>query len=249
LSTAVLDEVVTPRTRLVAFPGASNALGTVVDPAPFVAAARRVGAVTYLDAVHAAPHVPLDRRGWGVDVLACSAYKFFGPHLGLLSADPALLARLVPDRVRPAPDAGPDRWQTGTAQFEQIAGTGAALSHVAEVGGMEAIAAYEATLSQRFLDGLAGLEQVTLHGLPQAQGRTPTFALTVRGRDPEDLAARLAERGIYAWSGDYYAVEAMRALGLAGQGGALRIGFAHYHRPADVDRVLDALAELTSVDA
>lgn len=246
LETGALDEVVGERTALVAFPAASNALGTVVDPAPFVAAARRVGARTFVDAVHAAPHVALDRRAWGVDVLVCSAYKFFGPHLGVLSADPALLADLVPDRLRPAPDRGPERWQSGTAQFELIAGTGAALDHIAAVGGSAAMAAHEATLSRRFLDGIAGLERVRLHGVPRAEGRTPTFALTMDGGpDPATLAAALAARGIYAWSGDYYALEPMRALGLAEQG-ALRIGFAHYHRPADVDRVLDSLAEIAA---
>lgn len=246
LRTEALDEVVGERTRLIAFPGASNALGTVVDPGPFVAAARAVGALTYLDAVHAAPHVPLDQAAWGIDVLACSAYKFFGPHLGVLSADPALLARLEPDKVRPAPDAGPERWQTGTAQFELIAGTGAALDHLGALGGMAAVAAHEQRLSARFLDGLAGLDRFRLHGPPGPEGRTPTFALTADGEDPDQLAARLARHGVYAWSGDYYAVEPMRALGLADRGGALRLGFVHYHRFADVDRVLDELAALVS---
>ncbi len=242
LQVDALDEVVNERTRLVAFTAASNALGTIVDPRPFVAAARRVGALTFLDAVHAAPHVQLDQRGWGVDVLVCSPYKFFGPHLGVLSADPAVLSGLVPDRLRPAPDAGPERWQTGTAQFELIAGTGAALAYLDEVGGPAAIAQHEAALSRRFLDGLADIPRFRLHGIARPEGRTPTFALTADDSHPDTLAAHLAERGVYAWSGDYYALEVMRALGLAERGGALRIGFVHYHGPGDVDRVLAALA-------
>ncbi len=235
---------VSTRTRLVAFPGASNALGTVVDPAPFVAAARSVGALTFCDAVHAAPHVPLSQRDDGIDVLVCSPYKFFGPHAGLLSADPALLAELQPDKVRPAPDEGPDRWQTGTATFEAIAGIGAALDHLADVG-MDAIGDHERALSQRFLDGLAGLDTVTLHGPPEAVGRTPTFAVTVRGNTPAQVAAHLADRDIYTWAGHYYALEPMRALGLLDRGGAVRIGFVHYHGAEDVDRVLQALADLS----
>lgn len=238
-----LEDLVTDGTRLVAFPGASNALGTVVPPGPFVAAARRVGALTFCDAVHAAPHVPLDQAGWGVDVLACSPYKFYGPHAGLLSADPALLARLTPDTLRPAPDSGPERWQTGTAAFEAIAGVGAAIGYLEGIG-MRTIGDHERTLSRRFLDGLAGLPAVTVHGPTDPAGRTPTFAVTVDGRHPDDVARHLAERGIFAWSGHYYALEPMRALGLLASGGAVRIGFAHYHGPGDVDRVLDALAEL-----
>ncbi|MDP9405443.1 MAG: cysteine desulfurase-like protein, partial [Actinomycetota bacterium] len=234
---------VSARTRLVAFPAASNALGTVVDSAPFVAAARSVGALTFCDAVHAAPHVPLDRAAAGIDVLACSPYKFFGPHAGLLSADPDLLAELRPDKVRPAPAAGPDRWQTGTAAFEAIAGVGAALDHIAEFG-MDAVVAHERTLTRRYLDGVAQLGHVTVHGPADEHARTPTFALTVRGHTPDQVARTLAARGVNVWAGDYYAVEPMRALDLADRGGAVRVGFVHYHRPADVDRVLTLLADL-----
>ena len=237
------DIPVTDRTRLVAFPAASNALGTVVDPAPFVAAARSVGALTFCDAVHAAPHVALDRRGWGIDVLACSPYKFFGPHSGLLSADPSLLASLTPDKVRPSPEQGPDRWQTGTAAFEDIAGIGAALDYIAGVG-MDAVIAHERGLTQRFLDGIAELDHITLHGPPTADARTPTFAITAAGTPPPDVSAALAERGILSWSGHYYAIEPMAVLGLLDHGGAVRIGFVHYHSTDDVDRVLEGLAAL-----
>lgn len=243
LDPASLDDAVTADTRLIAFPGASNALGTLVDPAPFVAAARTVGALTFCDAVHAAPHVPLDQRAAGIDVLACSPYKFCGPHAGILSAHPDLLADLTPDKVRPSPDEGPDRWQTGTAAFEDIAGTGAALDHLAEVG-MAAVEEHGRALAARFLEGLAALPHVTLHGVPTAEGRTPTFALTLDGHTPEEAARALAADGIATWSGHYYAIEPLRALGLLHRGGALRVGFVHYHRDADVDRVLEALARL-----
>ena len=243
LDLASLEQAVTPRTRLVAFPLASNAFGTVVDPAPFVAAARAVGAVVFADAVHAAPHLRLDQRSWGIDVLACSSYKFFGPHHALLSADPRLLAELTPDKVRAAPEQGPERWQTGTPAFEAIAGTGAALGYLAEVG-MDAIHAHEAALSARFLAGLADLAHVRLHGPADPQARTPTFALTLDGHTPAAASAQLAQAGIWTWAGHYYALEPMRALGLLEGGGALRVGFVHYHGPDDVDRVLDALAGL-----
>jgi cysteine desulfurase family protein (TIGR01976 family) len=231
------------RTRLVAFPGASNALGTVVDPEPFVAAARGVGAVTFMDAVHAAPHVPIDQRSAGVDVVVCSPYKFFGPHAGVLSADPQLLARWSPRKVRPAPDEGPERWQNGTAAFEAIAGVGAALTYLDELG-MDAIGAHERRLTERFLDGLAAMRHVRLYGVDGVKERTPTFALTVDGRTPQDVVTWLADDGIYAWAGHYYAVEPMRRLGLLDTGGAVRIGFVHYHGDSDVDRVLGALERL-----
>jgi cysteine desulfurase family protein (TIGR01976 family) len=237
-----LDQLVDGRTRLVAFPGASNALGSLVDPAPFVAAARAVGAISFMDAVHTAPHRRLDRAGSGVDVVACSPYKFFGPHAGMLAADPAVLASLQPQKLRPAPDHGPERWQTGTASFEAIAGAGGALAYLEEVG-MDAVEAHEAGLTRRFLAGLDRLPAVSLHGPRDADERTPTFAITVADRSPGEVVASLAAEGINAWAGHYYALEPMRALGLLDTGGAVRIGFAHYHGPDDVDRVLAALAD------
>lgn len=231
------------RTRVIAFPNASNALGTVVDPRPLVEAARSVGALTFMDAVHAAPHLPITQRETGVDVVVCSPYKFFGPHAGILSADPELLARLTPSKVRPAPDSGPERWQTGTAAFEAIAGVGAAIDYLNTVD-MTAIGAHEHALSRRFLDGLAARPAVNVHGPPTPDGRTPTFAVTVDGHTPDAVAKHMADDGIAVWSGHYYAVEPMRALDLLDAGGAVRIGFVHYHGPDDVDRVLDALDRL-----
>lgn len=232
-----------PKTRLVAFPAASNALGTVIDPEPFVVAAREVGALTFCDAVHAAPHIPLDRLAANIDVLVCSPYKFFGPHAGLLAADPDLLADLTPDKVRPSPDTGPDRWQTGTAAFEDIAGTGAAVRYVTGLG-MEAITAHESALAAHFLDGVADLDHVVVHGPAEVKGRTPTFAVTLRDRTPAEVAEKLGQQGIYTWAGHYYAIEPMRVLGLLDWGGAVRIGFVHYHGQDDVDRVLTALSDL-----
>ena len=234
---------VSAKTRLVAFPAASNALGTVVDPAPFVAAAKTVGALTFCDAVHGAPHVALDRRAAGIDVLVCSPYKFFGPHAGLFMADPDLLADLTPEKVRPSPDAGPERWQMGTAAFEAIAGVGAATSYMSDTG-LDAVTEHETLLAQRFLAGVGDLEHVVVHGPAGADARTPTFAVTLRDRTPGQVAQRLAQRGIFVWAGHYYAIEPMRVLGLLDWGGAVRIGFVHYHGPDDVDRVVEALGDL-----
>ncbi|MBW3606520.1 MAG: cysteine desulfurase-like protein, partial [Actinobacteria bacterium] len=230
-------------TRLIAFPAASNALGTVVDPAPFVEAAASVGAITFMDAVHTAPHTPITQRASGVDVVVCSPYKFFGPHAWILSADPNMLERWKPSKVRPAPDHGPQRWQNGTAAFEAIAGVGAACSYIDEIG-LAAIEDHERHLTTRFLAALDALDHVRLHGVAQAEGRTPTFAVTVVGYPPVDVARQLADDGIYVWAGHYYAIEPLRRLGLLDRGGAVRIGFVHYHGPDDVDRVLAALDRL-----
>jgi cysteine desulfurase family protein (TIGR01976 family) len=243
LRTEELERLVDGRTRVVAFPGASNALGTIVDPAPFVSAARGAGALTFMDGVHLAPHRAIDRRASGVDVVVCSPYKFFGPHAGLLAASPELLRFLSPQKLRPAPDHGPERWQTGTASFEAIAGTGGALAYLDGVG-MDAIVAHEAMLTRRFLDGVARIGHVTLHGPAEADRRTPTFALTVDGWTPQAVAETLGAEGVNVWAGHYYAIEPMRALGLLDDGGAVRVGFVHYHGADDVDRVLEALGEL-----
>lgn len=245
IDAASIGVAITPRARLVTFPLASNALGTVVDPSPIVEAARAVGAITVADAVHAAPHLAVDRVAMGVDVVLCSPYKFFGPHAGVMAADPALLARLSPDKVRPSPDHGPERWQTGTASFEAIAGSAAAATYVADQVGYPAIGAHEQALSARFLDGLGQRPSWTLHGPPTATGRTPTFAVTHADVVPGDVAAQLGARGIHCWAGHYYAIEPMRALGLLDRGGAVRIGFVHYHGPEDVDRVLAAMDEVS----
>ncbi|MGI9018439.1 MAG: cysteine desulfurase-like protein [Euzebya sp.] len=246
LDPSSISTAITPRTRLVTLPLASNALGTVVDPTELIAAAKAVGALTVMDAVHGAPHVPIDRRGIGVDVVLCSPYKFFGPHAGVMAADPELLARFGPDKVRPSPDSGPERWQTGTASFETIAGCTAAAAYLLDEVTLPAISEHEQNLSQAFLEGLSTRPDWTLHGPPSATDRTPTFAVTHAMVSPDVVAAILADHNINVYAGHYYAVEPMTRLGLFHNGGAVRIGFVHYHSVDDVNGVLAALDAVTT---
>jgi len=247
-----LDSAVDERTRLVAVTKASNALGTVVDVAAVTARAHRVGAISFVDAVHFGPHGPIDVAAWGCDLLVASAYKFFGPHTGCLFGRREVLERVEPYKIRPAPDEAPDRWETGTQSFESLAGVTAAVDYVAGLGSggsrrerivsaMTGVSAYERTLSDRFLAGLAEMPSVRLFGMPTGEGRVPTFALEIEGERPGDAARRLGESGIFTWPGDYYAVEVMRRLGKPD--GLLRVGFVHYNTSAEVDRVLAVLAE------
>ncbi|HEY8581982.1 MAG TPA: cysteine desulfurase-like protein [Capillimicrobium sp.] len=245
LDLASLERVVDGRTRVIAFTRTSNLLGTVVSPAPLVDAARSVGAMTYADGVAAAPHAPLRHLEWGIDVQACSPYKFFGPHMGVLSARPELLERLRPDKVRPAPSAGPRRWETGMVAFESVAGVGAALAYLEAVG-FPAIERYEHALTERAVTGLTAIPGVTLHGKPTADGRDPTFALTVDGLAPGEVSQRMADDGVFVSSGSNYAIEPLRALGLSEAEGVVRMGFVHYHAPEDVDRTLDTLARVAA---
>jgi cysteine desulfurase family protein (TIGR01976 family) len=235
-----LERQLGERTRVVAFPWASNAVGTVNDVVRIAALAHDAGALAWVDAVHYAPHGPIDADAAGADVLLCSPYKFYGPHLGLFCARAELLERLRPYKVRPAPDSPLGaRFETGTQQHELLAGFVSAVEYVESVG-WEAIRAHERGLAERFLAGLP--DGVTLYGLPTADGRTPTFAVNVPGRSSFEVADELAARDIAVWAGDYYAVEIMRRLGLPD--GAVRIGFVHYNTPEEVDRVLAELARL-----
>jgi cysteine desulfurase family protein (TIGR01976 family) len=230
------------RTRVVAFPWASNALGTLVDVERVASLAHEAGALAWVDAVHYAPHGPIDVAAAGVDVLICSPYKFFGPHLGLAWARAELLERWRPYKVRPAPDEPlGHRFETGTQPHELFAGLTATVAYVESLG-WDAIAAHERALGERFLAGLP--EAFTLHGLPTMEGRVPTFALTHAEHDSAALAERLAERDIAAWHGNYYALEVLRALGLEERGGALRIGVVHYNTAGEIERLLDVLAAL-----
>jgi len=237
-----LERRLTGRTRVVAFPWASNALGTLVDVPRVTALAREAGALAWVDAVHYAPHGPIDVAAAGADVLICSPYKFYGPHLGLAFARRELLERWRPYKVRPAPDEllGA-RFETGTLQHELLAGFVACVRYVESVG-WEAITGHERELGERFLAGLP--ETFTLHGLPTMEDRVPTFAITHPEHDSAALAERLARVGIAAWHGNYYALEVLRALGLEDRGGALRIGVVHYNTDAEVDRLLEELARL-----
>lgn len=248
-----VERVLTDRTRLVAVTHASNALGTIPDVAGIVEVAHAAGALVYVDAVHYAPHGPIDVRAIGADFLVASAYKFHGPHTGALYGRAELLEELEAYKVRPAPDTGAEKWETGTQSFESLAGVAAAVDYLASLGEGEdrrarildahaAIERHVNALSRRFLDGLG--DHITLHGIPGVEGRTPTFAITCAGRTPAEVAAHLASRGLYVWEGHYYAIEPMAQLGLLDQGGAVRIGFVHTTTGEEVDRLLGALDEL-----
>jgi cysteine desulfurase family protein (TIGR01976 family) len=254
-----LDEALSERTRLVAFTLASNAVGTIPAAAELVRRAKAAGALVALDGVHYAQHRLLDLHGLGADVVACSPYKFFGPHLGVLAVGRDLLETWVPYKLIPAPDEAPERWETGTQNHEGLAGLTAAVGYLASLGGDEgarrsrlaaaydAIAAHERGLAARFLEGLDALPHVRLWGIrdhDRLGERTPTFAVRVGSQPPAETAKALAARGIFAWDGDYYAREIMTRLGLLETGGAVRIGFCHYHTLGEVDRVLEALADL-----
>jgi cysteine desulfurase family protein (TIGR01976 family) len=236
-----LERKLTDRTRVVAFPLAANALGTTPDAARVVELAHAAGALAWADAVHYAPHRPIDVAALGVDVLLCSPYKFFGPHLGIAYGREELLRSWRPYKVRPAANEPIGaRFETGTLAHELLAGFVAAVAYLEELG-WDAIQSHERTLGQRFLDGLpAGC---TLYGPRTMEGRVPTFAFRVEGLAPRTVAERLAERGIAVWDGDYYAAEAMESLGLQPDG-AVRAGFVHYNTTDEVDRLLEALAEL-----
>jgi cysteine desulfurase family protein (TIGR01976 family) len=235
-----VQSLLSERTKIVAFPWASNAVGTLVDVARVTELAHSVGALAWVDAVHYAPHGPIDVAAAGVDVLLCSPYKFFGPHLGLAFARAELLERWRPYKVRPSPERPLGaRFETGTLPHELLAGLVAAVRYVDSVG-FDAIVPYERELGARFLAGLP--QSCRLHGLATMDGRVPTFCLTVGDLTPDEAAVRLAERGIAVWSGDYYAVEVMNRLGLPQ--GALRVGMVHYNTAEEVDRVLAELALL-----
>jgi cysteine desulfurase family protein (TIGR01976 family) len=236
-----LQAKLTERTRVVAFPLASNALGTTPDAARVVELSHAAGALAWVDAVHYGPHGPIDAAELGVDVLLCSPYKFFGPHLGLAFGSGDLLRSWRPYKVRPVPDEPVGgRFETGTLAHELLAGFVAAVEYV-EALGWDAIREHERALGQRFLDGLP--DRCTLYGLPTMEGRVPTFAFRVEGVPTRRAAEGLAERDIAVWDGDYYAFEAMERLGLQPDG-AVRAGFVHYNTVAEVDRLLEALAEI-----
>ena len=245
-----LEELVGERTRVVAFTLASNAVGSIPDAARVAAAAHRVGALAWADGVHLAPHRRLRARETGLDVVLCSPYKFFGPHLGVAAIRPELAKSLPADRVRPADEHPPGhRFETGTQSHEAVAGATAAIEYLRELGGGDLDSAFarieehETWLAARFLSRLP--DGVRLYGIPTPEGRTPTFCFNVDGRTPREVAELLAEQDIYLWDGNYYALEPMRALGLE-DGGAVRAGFLHYTTEDEVDRLLDALGELAA---
>jgi cysteine desulfurase family protein (TIGR01976 family) len=255
-----LDAALSDRTRLVAFTLASNAVGTITPVAEVIDRVRAAGeALVIADAVHLAPHRVLDAGALDVDFLFCSPYKFFGPHLGIMYGRRSLLEELSPYKVRPSPDGVPDRWESGTKSHEALAGLTACVDYIAAVAdvdgdgrtrivaGMEAIAEHEADLSRSFLDALAESEDVKVYGITEPSGvaeRTPTFALRIGDLSPRSVAERLDDAGIFVWDGNYYALAVMERLRLEDTGGAVRVGFCHYHSSEDVERVVDALAAL-----
>jgi cysteine desulfurase family protein (TIGR01976 family) len=228
------------RTRVVAFPWASNAVGTLVDVARVAELAHEAGALAWVDAVHYGPHGPIDVAAVGADVLICSPYKFYGPHLGLAFGKAELLERWRPYKVRPAADEPlGHRFETGTLPHELLAGFVAAVEYIDSIG-WEGILAHERELGRRFLDGVP--DSCTLHGLKTMDGRVSTFAFNVEGRSPREVASHLGERNVAVWQGNYYAVEVMKRLGL--DEGAVRAGIVHYNTADEVDRLLSELDQL-----
>ncbi len=258
-----LDAVLGPRTKLVAVGWASNAVGTVNPVAEIIGRAHAVGAWTYVDAVHAAPHLAIDVRTVGTDFLACSTYKFFGPHAGVLYGRRELLDTLPAYKLRPAED----RFETGTGNFEGLAGVTAAVDYLADVGtayggaaagasrrdrvvaAMSAIRTYELDLYRRLVDGLEAIPGLRLYGITDRARfaeRTPTAALTLEGIAPRAVATALGREGIAVWDGDFYATGLIERLGLAGRGGVVRIGLTHYNTAAEVDRLVEALGRIAA---
>jgi cysteine desulfurase family protein (TIGR01976 family) len=237
---ADLESQLSERTRVVAFPVAANSVGTAPDVRQIVELAHGAGALAWADAVHYAPHGQIDVAAWDVDVLICSPYKFFGPHVGLAFGKRELLESWRPYKVRPAANEPVGhRFELGTSQHELLAGFVAAVDYVDSLG-WDAMLAHERALGERFLARLPA--SIDLYGLPMMDGRVPTFCFNVPGHGPTEVATRLAEREIAVWHGDYYAVETMKYLGLSG--GAVRAGIVHYNTDDEVDRLLEGLAAL-----
>jgi cysteine desulfurase family protein (TIGR01976 family) len=254
LPAARFDEVIGERTRLVALTAASNAIGTRPDVRAIADRAHAAGALVYVDGVHATPHVPTDMGALGADFYVFSTYKLFGPHASAVVADPGLLERLAPAKLVPAPQEVPDRFERGTPAFELLAGITAAINWLAEltdtsgtrrerlVAALRAVEEYLARLLRRALDGLAEIEGVRVLGAPRR--RTSTLSLLIDGHSPLEVAQHLARRRVAVWSGDNYAYELMHRFGLQDSGGAVRASLVLYNTAADVDRLLEAVAEL-----
>ena len=252
-----LERTLSPRTRLVAVGAASNAIGTVNDVARVAHLARQAGALSFVDAVHYAPHRLPDVQAIGCDFLACSAYKFFGPHVGILWGRTEHLEGLTPYKVPPASNAAPERWETGTLNHEGIAGTAAAVEWLASLdsGGAgnnrqalenayAAIHAHETRLFARMYEGLSAIPGVRVYG-PRADGqRTPTAGFTLEGVSPDEAARRLGAEGVFVWNGDFYATTVCDVLGLSDCGGLIRAGIAPYTTDEDVERLIDGVQRL-----
>ncbi len=266
-----LRRQITPRTKLVAVGYASNAVGTINDVAEVVRLAHEAGALCFIDAVHYAPHGPIDVRALDCDFLACSPYKFFAPHAGTIYGKREHLQRLRPYKVRPATEELPGRWMTGTQSHEAMAGVTAAIEYLAELGqrfgaggqraegapsrrerllaAMGAIGAYERELSKKLVAGLLEIPGLTFYGIRDPERfdrRTPTVSVRLEGYTPQQLAQRLGELGIFVWDGNYYAINLTERLGVEQDGGMLRIGLVHYNTAEEIDRLLEALRDLAA---
>ena len=255
LDWARLEELLSSRTRLLAIGGASNALGTINDVRRAASLARAAGAMTFVDAVHLAPHDPIDVRDIGCDFLACSAYKFYGPHIGILYVREEVLQRLDVPKLAPAPDTGPERLETGTLNHEGIVGAAAAVEYLASLSAGDTrrgrlartfadLRSRGRALLQRLWTGLGEIDGVVLYGPGPASPRTPTVAFTVRDYPADEVARQLAERGVFVSSGDFYATTVVQRLGVTR--GLVRAGCACYTTEEEVDRLIAGVSELLS---
>ncbi|HUG53669.1 MAG TPA: cysteine desulfurase-like protein [Vicinamibacteria bacterium] len=247
---------ITPRTRVLAMGLSSNALGTVNDAALARRLTRDRGAFLVLDAVHYAPHLPIDVAALDADFLLCSAYKFYGPHVGILYSRPGLLERLEPDRLRTQEQAAPERLETGTLNHAALAGVKAAVEYIASCGAGETlrerivsavsqIARHEHALARGYDEQVRRLRGVTRWGPGFEDGpRAPTVSITIDGVAPEQAARRLGEAGVLVWDGHFYAARAIEVLGLAERGGVLRTGFSMYNTPEEVERLVAGVADI-----
>jgi cysteine desulfurase family protein (TIGR01976 family) len=268
-----LNTLLNERTRLIAVSYASNAVGSLVDVGRVVRMAHEAGALVYVDAVHYSPHNPVDVQALDCDFLAASAYKFFGPHTGIMYGKYALMEKLAAYKVRPAPALPPGKWETGTQSFESLAGVTAAIDYLEAIGqaygpepakepatltgrrhhlkqAMQSIKRYEKELSQHFLEQATTVPGLRLFGISDVERlseRAPTFAISVAGHSPRNVAQHLGKQGIFTWDGHYYAVAVMERLGVLEAGGLLRIGFVHYNTIEEIDRLILGLKQLSEM--
>ena len=266
LDLAELREQINEQTKLVAVGYASNAVGSINNVAEVVKLAHAVDALVFIDAVHYAPHGVIDVKALDCDFLTCSAYKFFGPHVGILYGKREHLSRLRPYKVKPAPTEIPDCWETGTQNFEGLAGVVATIDYLADLGyeilpsaenrrtaivtAMRAINNYEQELCQHLVAGLLPIPGLTFYGISDPQGfawRTPTVAIRLRGQTPYAVAKALGDRGIFTWHGNLYALGLTERLGIESSGGLVRIGLVHYNTVEEINRLLTALTEIATV--
>ncbi len=257
-SVEALKAQLTSKTKLVAIGYASNAVGTINPVAEAVKTAHEVGALVYIDAVQYAPHGPIDVQALDCDFLACSAYKFFGPHTGILYGKYELLGKLKAYKVRPAHNEPPHKFETGTQSFESIAAVLGALEYFESMGAgetrrqrlvatMTAMKEYEKTLSRALIEGLSSIKGLHIWGitdLAQLDRRVPTVSFTLEGWAPRDVAAELDKHGIYVWDGNYYALAVMDRLGLEDKGGMVRVGAAHYNTLEEINKLVEAVKSL-----